>query len=116
VAGIGGMAALAANSVKQKRKREAEQREQKAVASLLLPGTSVLAVGAGGANVSSLKIQQQSPTKGGRETSLSDLVIPPELYSDNVTNTSSGTPTRFFKFSTKQNNRKLSKNMSVLEQ
>ena len=32
---------------------------------------------------------------GGRETSLSDLVIPPELYSDNVTNTSSGTPTRF---------------------
>ena len=45
MAGIGGMAALAANSVKQKRKREAEQREQKAVASLLLPGTSVLAVG-----------------------------------------------------------------------
>ena len=32
---------------------------------------------------------------GGRETSLSDLVIPPELYSDNLTNTSSGTPTRF---------------------
>ena len=31
---------------------------------------------------------------GGRETSLSDLVIPPELYSDNLTNASSGTPTR----------------------
>ena len=31
---------------------------------------------------------------GGRETSLSDLAIPPELYSDNLTNTSSGTPTR----------------------
>ena len=37
----------------------------------------------------------QNLISGGRETSLSDLVIPPELYSDNLTNTSSGTPTRF---------------------
>ena len=31
---------------------------------------------------------------GGGETNLSEVVIPAELFSDNLTNTSSGTPTR----------------------
>ncbi len=41
------MAALAANSVRQKRKREEQrlEREQKATTSLLLPGASALVVG-----------------------------------------------------------------------
>ena len=44
-ASIGGMAALAANAVKQKRKREQHLHREQTVASLLLPGTSALVVG-----------------------------------------------------------------------
>ena len=39
------MAALAANAVKQKRKREQHLHREQTVASLLLPGTSALVVG-----------------------------------------------------------------------
>ena len=39
------MAALAANAVKQKRKREQHLQREQTVASLLLPGTSALVVG-----------------------------------------------------------------------
>ena len=39
------MAALAANAVKQKRKREQHLHRDQTVASLLLPGTSALGVG-----------------------------------------------------------------------
>ena len=47
MAGLGGMAALAANSVRQKRKREEQRQEQekRATASLLLSGASALVVG-----------------------------------------------------------------------